>query len=137
MPGREFLELARELLALGTKPKHWRGILIHANYALFLECREAMARRMLPSPPQHLAHRTVRLRLVFATDPDLKALGFALDDLGQHRNAASYDLRPLALFSSAKHAQEGVKRVEDALALLDAIEADPTRLAAAVASIKP
>jgi hypothetical protein len=30
MPGREFLELARELLALATLPRHWRAVVIHA-----------------------------------------------------------------------------------------------------------
>jgi hypothetical protein len=44
MRGREFLELARELPASGTAPRHWRAVIIHAYYALFLECREAMSR---------------------------------------------------------------------------------------------
>jgi hypothetical protein len=30
MPGREFLELARELLGFATAPRHWRAVIIHA-----------------------------------------------------------------------------------------------------------
>ena len=51
MPGREFLELARELLASGRLPRHWRAVVIHAYYALLLECRDAMTRWGLPPPP--------------------------------------------------------------------------------------
>ena len=137
MQGREFLELARELLALGTKPRHWRGVIVHAYYAVFLESREAMARWNLPVPPRHLAHHQIRQRLVFATYPDLKMIGYALEELGKHRATASYDLRPHALFSSAKDAQDDVQLAADALALLDAIDADPVRRPAAVACIKP
>jgi hypothetical protein len=137
MPGREFLEVARELLALGTLPRHWRAVIIHAYYALLLECRDAMSRWGLPPLTRQQVHAKVRLRLIFATDPDVKQIGFNLEKLVADRNLANYDLRPLPLFASAAGAKRNVQRAIDGLALLDAIDADPARRAAAVASIQP
>jgi len=82
-------------------------------------------------------HAQVRLRLVFATDPDLKEIGRKLEKLGMDRNSASYDLRALPIFASVVAAQDAVKKATDALALLDAIENDPVRRGAAIASIRP
>lgn len=137
MQGREFLDLARELLAFGTFSRHWRAVVIHAYYALLLECRDAMTRWGLPQLTRQQVHAQVRLRLVFARDPDLKEIGLKLERLGLHRNAASYDLRALPLFATATAAHNDVQMAADALALLDALDADPARRAAAVASIRP
>jgi hypothetical protein len=137
MPGREFLEVARELLALGTLPRHWRAVIIHAYYALLLECRDAMSRWGLPPLTRQQVHAKVRLRLIFATDPDVKQIGLKLERLGEDRNLANYDLRALPLVASAAEATRDVQRAIDGLALLDAIDADPARRAAAVASIQP
>jgi hypothetical protein len=137
MPGREFLELARELLALGTLPRHWRAVIIHAYYALLLECRDAMSRWGLPPLTRHQVHAKVRLRLIYATDPDLKDIGFALEKLADHRNPANYDLRALPLVATGAKARNHVQIASDALARLDAIDADPTRRAAAAGSIQP
>jgi hypothetical protein len=136
MQGRDFLELARELLA-GTFPRHRRGVIIHAYYALLLECRETMARWGIPAPPRQQAHAQIRLRLIFAGDPTVKGIGYKLERLGQYRNLASYDLRALPMFASAKEAQEAVQNASDGIALLDTIDVDPVRRAAAIASIKP
>ena len=122
---------------MGTLPRHWRAVMIHAYYALLLECRDAMDRWGLPLLTRQQVHAQVRLRLVYATDPDLKRIGFAVEELVKDRNLASYDLRPLPLFNTAADAQNDVTLSTDALALLDAIDADPVRRAAAVASIRP
>jgi hypothetical protein len=137
MSGREFLELARELLASGTLPRHWRAVIIHAYYALLLECRDAMTRWGLPPMTRHQVHAQVRLRLTFARNSDLKKIGDKLETLSRHRNAANYDLQALPMFASAKIARDDVKLAADALAMLDAIDADPGRCAAAIASIQP
>jgi hypothetical protein len=137
MPGREFLELARELLALGTLPRHWRAVIIHAYYGLLLECREAMSRWRLPSLTRHEVHTKVRHRLIFSTDGNLKQIGFALEQLGENRNKANYDLRALPIFATVAKAQTNFQMGIDALALVDAIDADPARRATAVAAIQP
>ena len=137
MQGREFLDLARELLSSGISPRHWRAVVIHAYYALLLECPDAMARWGLPPVPRQQVHAQVRLRLVYASDADLKRIGDALEVLNKHRNAASYDLAPLPLFASAKVAQADVQLAADALALLDSIDGDAVRPAAAIGSIRP
>jgi hypothetical protein len=136
MRGREFVDLAQELLP-GTASRHWRGAMIHVYYGLLLESRDTMARWGLPAPGRQQVHAQVRLRMIYAAHPDLKKIGFALEELGRHRNMASYDLRSLALFASAKEAEADVQTAADALVLLDAIDADPVRRTAAISSIRP
>jgi hypothetical protein len=53
------------------------------------------------------------------------------------RNRASYDLPPHPDFSSDATALRTHREVAAALALLDAIEADPARHTAAIASLPP
>jgi hypothetical protein len=137
MRGREFLNLAQELLAFGTAPRHWRAAVIHSYYALLLECRDTMASWGIPPPPRQQVHAQVRLRLVYATDPDVKHIGHRLEELVVRRNLANYDLRALPLFATAAAAQSDVNKATKTLALLDAIEGDPARRAAAIASIRP
>jgi hypothetical protein len=136
MRGKEFLALGRELLP-GTLPRHWRGATIHVYYALLLECRDCLDRWGFGSPARQQVHAQVRLRLIYAADQDLKDIGFALEDLNQRRNAASYDLRDLPMFASSTRAVALALRCENALAMLDAIDADPVRRATAIASITP
>jgi hypothetical protein len=136
MQGREFLDMAKELAA-GSRPYHWRGATIHAYYALLLECRETMARWRLPAPSRHQVHAVIRLRLLYASHSDLKQIGTDLEKLAENRNRASYDLRDLPMFATAQVAQSGVQKAGDAIALLDAIDADPVRRAGAVTSIRP
>jgi hypothetical protein len=136
MDGRAFLDLAGELVA-GATEAHWRGAAIHAYYALMLECRDALFLWAIKPQPHQYIHHFVRLKLVFAKDPDLKAIGIPLDTLVKLRNHASYDLKPGVPFSSDARARLAVQQVTGALALLDAIEADTARRTAAIASLPP
>jgi hypothetical protein len=136
MQGRRFLDLAREVIA-GMTEVHWRGAAVHAYYALMLECRDALLRWgfTLPRPPS--VHAPLRLRFVYATDPDLKTIGYTLEELILLRNRASYELSSLVQFLSASAAQDAIQKAADTLDLLDQIEQDPARRAAAIASIRP
>jgi len=98
---------------------------------------EALAQWGLPPASRQQVHAQVRLRLVYASDTDLKRIGDVLEVLNKHRNAASYDLTSLAIFASAKVAQADVQLTTDALAILDSIDSDATRRAAAIGSIRP
>src|SRR2546425_630856 len=136
MVGRGFLDLAREVVK-GSTEYHWRGAAIHAYYALILECREALLRWGFSMPRRDNVHSWVRLRLTYSTEPDLKQIGFCLDSLVRFRNHASYDLNPGAAFGSSTKAHDLIQDASQALALLDAIEADSARRAAAILTIRP
>lgn len=136
MQGRAFLEVAREVVT-GTTEAHWRATVIHAYYALFLECRDALIRWRVTIPPRQNAHSAVRLRFIYAADPDLKQLGYALDKWCPRRNDASYDLSALPPFATDRLAQDAIVKVTTALALLDAIDNDPVRRASAIAAFPP
>lgn len=135
MDGRAFLDLARELL-LGKTEAHWRGAAGRAYYALLLECREALRRWGIALPSGHGIHAFVRLRFSYAADADLKVIGRTLDHLVRLRNFADYELPSSPSFKSSLRAQKAVTESATALALLDAIEADPAHRSAAIAALK-
>jgi hypothetical protein len=80
MQGRQFLGPAGALVKRNSEAD-WRGAAIHAYYALFLECREALKRWGRLPPGRLNIHAVVRLKFTFAANPDLKAVDKALDSL--------------------------------------------------------
>jgi hypothetical protein len=136
MRGRDFLAAANQALSGAVEPC-WRTACIDAYYALFLECRDALGRWGFIPSRRDAVHAWVRLRFTYATDRDLNQLGDTLDDLGRVRNRASYDLNPSALFASATEARRTIQDANAALVLLDQIDGDATRRAAAIASLPP
>ena len=135
MQGREYLELAREIVLGGTE-RHWRGASGRAYYGLMLECRDALFRWGIPLPPRENVHSFTRLRCSYAAHPDLRQIGDALDRLGRLRNRADYDLSVVPEFTSGVPAQHAIQRAENCIVLLDAIDGDAARRAAAVAAVR-
>jgi hypothetical protein len=135
MDGREYLQTA-ERLAQETLQADWRTAAGRAYYALMLEGRAALERWGFKIPRRDQIHAFVRLRFFVPADPQLRKIGEQLEKLGRLRNEADYDLPGPGSFADAGRAQQAVQDALDAIALLDAIDADPARRAAAIAAIQ-
>jgi hypothetical protein len=135
MDGRAFLIAARDLAA-GATEAHWRSAAGRAYYALLHEGSAALDRWGFPLPPRESIYSFVRLRLTFPAHPELKNVGTTLEELNRLRNRADYQLTLATFFTSAAIVQDAVVDARDAIALLDQIDADPARRAAAVAAIQ-
>ena len=135
MKGREFLKSARDLLAVGGE-HNWRTALGRAYYALVHEGTEALLRWGFPKPPGEQIHRFVRLRFDSTPHTDLHLIGYALNRLGRSRNEADYQLSNPGVFANDIVADQATRAAADAIAHLDAIEADSVRLAAALAALR-
>jgi hypothetical protein len=137
MDGRAFLDVAKRSAA-GATEADWRDAGGRAYYSLFLEARDALRRWGFVAPRRDPAHAFVRLKLIYATQPDLKGLGFLLEERLEIRTHADYKLdSPGRWFTSPQPSEQAVLDAEAGIRLLDQIEADPARRAAAIASIKP
>jgi hypothetical protein len=134
MDGKAFLAPARLLLAQ-PQEAFWRAATGRAYYALFLEARDTLRRWGFVPAKRDSAHSFVRLRMTYAADPDLHRIGLDLDRFGQLRNKADYELNA-AEFQRVAAATTVVHEVAVDLTLLDAVLADPARVAAAVADIR-
>ena len=116
MDGRALLDVARELAAGSSEP-HWRSSVGRAYYALLHEVLGTLQRWGFSLPPRDKVHTFARLKLVYATDPDLKRIGLTLEALGRLRNAADYQLSPSGPFVSARIAVSALADAEAAVVL--------------------
>ena len=107
MRGRQFLELAREILKGGSE-RHRRGAAGRAYYALMLECRDALDAWGFTAPRRDAVHGFVRQRFDSTANADLRAIHAALEALGKLRNEADYDLR--AVFVSTSFVQQAIDK---------------------------
>ena len=87
MDGRAFLDVARDLAAGSGEPR-WRSGVGRAYYALLHEVLDALRRWGFSLPARDKVHSFARLKLIYATDPDLKRIGLTLEALGRLRNTA-------------------------------------------------
>ena len=110
MDGRAFLDVARDLAAGSSEP-HWRSGVGRAYYALLHEVLGALRRWGFSIPPRDKVHTFARLKLVYATDPDLKRIGLTLEALGRLRNAADYHPSTSGPFVSARIADDKIGTV--------------------------
>jgi hypothetical protein len=117
------------------------GALAGSGYPCLLRFDAGVPRRSdalgLSGTAHQNVHSYVRLKLTFATDMDLKQIGMVLELLGQLRNKASYNLGWIRAFASTGGALDAVRDATAALTLLDNIDAQPSRRATAIASIRP
>jgi hypothetical protein len=135
MDGREFLQSARDLLAVPCE-RNWRSAAGRAYYALLHEGQTTLQRWGFPKLAQENLHVFVRRRFVFTPHPDLQAVGRALDRLSHLRNQGDYQLSTSGPFAGAPDATNAVAMAASMVALLDAINADPVRSAAVVAALR-
>ena len=133
MRGRQFLELAREIIKGGSE-RHRRGAAGRTYYALLLECRDALDAWGFPSPRWDAVHTFVRQRINSTVNGDLRAIYNVLDPLSNLRSRADYHLN--ASFPTTGQVQQTINDATKALQVLDDINADATRRTAAIADIK-
>lgn len=101
MKGRLFLEPARDLLA-GPTEAHHRAAAGRAYYAAFQEAHSALKRWGVVIPARENIHAFVRLRFLYAGNPDAQWIGRSLETLVNLRNEADYKLAAPGSFRDAK-----------------------------------
>jgi hypothetical protein len=135
MDGREFLGTARRLVQSPIEAD-WRAAAGRSYYALLHEGLAALQRWGFVMPPRDPVHSFVRLRFVFAQDRDLKVVGYALEELVRLRNQADYRLEKPGPFADAIPTQQAIGTAQNSIDILDQIEVDSNRRAAAIAAIR-
>lgn len=135
MQGREFLDVAVKLAGEQLEAD-WRTAAGRAYYALMQEGRAILQRWGITPAPREELHRFVHLRFVYAADADLKDVGRKLEQLGRLRNQADYQIDNPGPFNSAAIVKRAVALAKATIALLDQIQSDSNRQAAAMAAAR-
>jgi hypothetical protein len=129
------LNSARHLLTIPSEENR-RSASGRAYYALLHEGRVFLDRWGFPIPLRETIHSFVRLRFTFAANADLKRIGQAVEQFNWLRNLGDYHLASPGRFASDRDTVWAVTIAQDSIDLLDAIDADPARRAAAIAAIR-
>jgi uncharacterized protein (UPF0332 family) len=135
MQGRQFLDVARRMLAVGTEAE-WRAAAGRAYYAVMLEARELLAGWGIGPGPRANYHYFVQSRFNTGADPAVLQIGATLNRLAGLRTAADYDLSALPKFRSAAAAGDAVQKAEQAIQFLDALAKDAARKANLLTAIR-
>ena len=107
-------------------------------YALMLEARELLGRWGLSRPPRDKVHNFVQLKLLYSADPGLRQVGLTLERPGKLRIDADYrSSDPDRRFTRRGTIERAVEAAGRAIAVLDEVEGDQTRRAAAIESVQP
>lgn len=134
MRGRDFLDAARAVMRSASEPRR-RAAVIHAYYALMLECRDALGRWGRVLSPRGNVHADVRLTFTYSMDPEARSIADALDRLVRGRNQASYDLSHAVRFESDRDANACIQLSSESIELLLAIDEDDERRLNFIASL--
>ncbi len=135
MDGREFLDAAQHLLSL-PKEVNWRSAVSRLYLAVLHEARAALDRWGFPLPAQVDIHDFVLLRFRSVTSMDLLRVWEALRRLVSFVEEADFALATVRLFADATEVSKHLVLAQVAIALLDQIDSDPARRAAAIGDIR-
>jgi uncharacterized protein (UPF0332 family) len=123
MSGREFLLVARDLLA-GSTEAGWRSSVSRAYYAAFHVARQRLEEFGFTVPRGERAHAYLWLRLSNCGDPQVQDSGQRLNALRGQRNRADYDVGKAF---SHPTADGEVRIAESIIQIIDAAAVEPTR----------
>ncbi len=129
------MNVARSAVAHKAE-EDWRTAAGRAYYSTMHEGRDALTKWGFICPPRENIHTFVRLRFYSNTDPDLQTIGRVLERLGRLRNEADYELSVAGSFADNKRALKAILDAEQAIALIDQIEADTARRTTAVGALR-
>ncbi|HEV3080998.1 MAG TPA: hypothetical protein VGY66_14540 [Gemmataceae bacterium] len=123
-------------MAQASSEADWRTAAGRAYYTLMLEAREALRRWGFSIPKGDQIHRFVRLRLLYAADSDLRDVSLTLEESGKLRAEADYQIENPGRFATPDDVRQAIIDSNNALVLLDRVNGDNVRLAAAISAIQ-
>jgi len=135
MDGRDFLGIAQHLLSLPTEAS-WRSAASRLYLALLHEARAALDRWGFPLPPQDDIHTFVLSRFGSHRSMDLLRVEDGLRRLKPFAEEPDFALSAVGSFADAAEVSQHLVLAQLVVDLLDQIDYDPARRAAAIADIR-